>query len=149
MTILTEEARRRRRRRANCKYNLRQLSAPVLLSRPCQVDLPPLPIEVFRSEDFNWQDWEEDQRRDPREADSQVSWISPGPKSPDTPGDDSIDELIRSSSDSDSDDSTNSVEILSSDTENPPPLRTWRIKARFQHFVRISQVNVMILERGY
>ena len=144
MIILTEEARRRRRRRANCKYNLRQLSAPVLLSRPCQLcqlNLPPHPIEVFRSENFNWQDWEENLRRESREEESQVSWISPGPKSPDTPGDDSIDELIRSSSDSDSDDSANSVEILSSDTENPPPFRAWRIKAWFKHFVRISQVN--------
>merc|ERR1712150_216985 len=60
------------------------------------------------------------------EVKSVVSWISPGPKSPETPGYDSIDELIKSSSDSD--DSSNSVEILSSDTEAPPPLRIWRIK---------------------
>lgn len=39
-------------------------------------------------------------RREAVGAESVVSWISPGPKSPETPGDDSIDELIKSSSDS-------------------------------------------------
>ena len=80
---------------------------------------------------------------------SLVSWIAPGPKSPETPGDDSIDELIKSSSDSGKfvckncfeiyfcfclteDSSNSSVEILSEDTEPPPPLRVWRIKEWFQ-----------------
>ena len=92
----TEEARKRRRKRTTCRYNLRQFSAPEVKIRPCQVNLPRLPKRVC-SENFLWQEYV---RREVLETDSVVNWISPGPNSPDILGDDSIDELIKSSSDS-------------------------------------------------
>ena len=96
---MSEAARRRRRR--NCRYNLRQLSAlsaPEAKIKPYQVNLPRLPPEVLRSGSFHL----EEPLRETSEVHRVASWISPGlvsPQTPDSAGYDSIDELIRSSSD--------------------------------------------------
>ena len=131
--------------------------------RPCQVSLPCLPGRVSSTENLLRQDHLRE--GEALGAESRVSWISPGPVSPDTPGEDSIDELIKSSSDSGkllaellliyscfclAEDSGNSVEILSSDTENPAPLRDWRVLIKVWCSVSTSVsviVNGLILER--
>ena len=67
--------------------------------RPCQVSLPCLPGSVSSAENLLRQE-HLGREGEALGAESRVSWISPGPLSPDTPADDSIDELIKSSSDS-------------------------------------------------
>ena len=90
---ILEEA-RRRRRRANCVYNLRQFNSKSEVKiKPCNVKIARLPPELV-----DCQDLPDPVRPLAGEKGSSVSWISPG--SPDVPSDDSIDELIRSSSDS-------------------------------------------------
>eukprot|EP00092_Neocalanus_flemingeri_P041259 GFUD01044923.1.p1 GENE.GFUD01044923.1~~GFUD01044923.1.p1 ORF type:complete len:683 (+),score=154.28 GFUD01044923.1:97-2145(+) len=129
--------RRHRKKRTVTKYNLRQFKDPnQIVVKPCKVQLRPL--------SDCWLGWGQfatgpggDQRKssldqdmdktDPvADSESGIGETSTASRIDDL--NDSLDELILSTSDSDSEDGNSSVEILSSESEMPPPLRVWRIK---------------------
>ena len=100
-----------RKKRSTAKYNLRQFKAPESSRvKPCFVRLQTLSDDLIKS------------------------CVKEEIKFPVEPGmddlTDSIDELILSSSESY--DNSSSIEILSSETEAPPPLRIWKIKTEIK-----------------